>query len=216
MDMKFIFEKHIANTDLWICQFYINCYFIIGTWFPHRNNNTFIYKNWKNACVTDLHDYFSELIHPLANSICLEQMFQKLKEGIIIKFEERFIEQNRKIDELGEWVSFQDDTINQLLVKCDDNKKYSRVHWEKFKKEIKIHLRQVQVMESVKTILQCQTKKFQRPGYKPFSASVDLTKRHYLLLRKARELVKSNDDIDFAFADINCSLRFRYKNGSYI
>ena len=51
-------------------------------------------------------------------------------------------------------------------------------------------------MESVKTILQCQTKKFQRPGYEPFSASVDLTKRHYLLLRKARELVKSNDDID--------------------
>ena len=87
----------------------------------------------KMSVLQDLHDYFSELIHPLANSICLEQMFQKLKEGIIIKFEGRFIEQNRKIDELGEWVSFQDDTINQLLVKCDDNKKYSRVHWEKFR-----------------------------------------------------------------------------------
>ena len=55
----------------------------------------------KMSVLQDLHDYFSELIHPLANSICLEQMFQKLKEGIIIKFEGRFIEQNRKIDELG-------------------------------------------------------------------------------------------------------------------
>ena len=50
------------------------------------------------------------------------------------------------------------------------------------------------------------------PGYKLFSVSVDLTKRRYFLLRKARELIKNNDDTDFTFADINCSLRFRYKN----
>ena len=36
-----------------------------------------------------------------------------------------------------------------------------------------------------------------------------------MLLREARELMKNNDDIDFAFADINCSLGFRYKNGSF-
>ena len=54
-----------------------------------------------------------------------------------------------------------------------------------------------------------------KPGYKSFSVSVDLTKRRYLLLREARELIKNNDDTDFPFADINCSLRFRYKNGSF-
>ena len=43
---------------------------------------------------------------------------------------------------------------------------------------------------------------------------VELTKRHYLLLREARELMKNNDDIGFAFADISFSLGFRYKNGS--
>ena len=48
-------------------------------------------------------------------------MFQKLKEEIVTKFEERFIEQNRKIDELEERVSFKENTINQLLIKCDDN-----------------------------------------------------------------------------------------------
>ena len=70
-------------------------------------------------------DYFSELIQPLATNECLKQMFQKLKEEIVTKFEERFIEQ-KKIDELEEWVSFQENTINQLLIKCEDNEQYSR------------------------------------------------------------------------------------------
>ena len=74
----------------------------------------------------ELRDYFSELIQPLATNECLEQMFQKLKEEIVTKFEERFIEQNRKIDELEERVLFQENVINQLLIKCDGNEQYSR------------------------------------------------------------------------------------------
>ena len=54
-----------------------------------------------------------------------------------------------------------------------------------------------------------------KPCYKSFSVWVDLTKRRYMLLREARELIKNDDYIDFAFADINCSLGFRYKNGSF-
>ena len=54
-----------------------------------------------------------------------------------------------------------------------------------------------------------------KTGYNSFSVSVDLTIRRYLLLCEARELMKNNDDIDFAFVDINCSLGFRYKNGSF-
>ena len=42
-----------------------------------------------------------------------------------------------------------------------------------------------------------------------------LAKRRYLLLREDRELIKNKEDIDFAIADINCSLRFRYKNGLF-
>ena len=92
---------------LWICKLYINFYFIIGTWFPHGN-------------------YFSNLIQLLATNECLEQMFQKLKEEIVTKFEKRFMEQNSKIDELEERVSFQENTINQLLIKCNYNEQYSR------------------------------------------------------------------------------------------
>ena len=69
--------------------------------------------------------YFSVLIQPLENKEFLEQMFQKLKEEIVTKSEERFIEQNKKIDKLEERVSFQENTINQLLIKCDNNEQYS-------------------------------------------------------------------------------------------
>ena len=73
----------------------------------------------KMPVLQELHDYFSELIQPLATNKCLEQMFQKLKKELVTKFEERFKEQNKKIDKLEE--SFQENTIKQLLIKCDDN-----------------------------------------------------------------------------------------------
>ena len=76
----------------------------------------------KMAVSQELCYYFPELIQPLGTNVCLEQMFLKqemfLKEEIITKSEERF---NRKVDELTERVAFQDNTINQLLIKCDNN-----------------------------------------------------------------------------------------------
>ena len=71
------------------------------------------------SVLQELHDYFFELIQPLATNKCLEQMFQKLKKELVTKFEERFKEQNKKIDKLEE--SFQENTIKQLLIKCDNN-----------------------------------------------------------------------------------------------
>ena len=53
-------------------------------------------------------------------------MFKKLKEKIISKFEEKFDEQNRKIDELKGKIVIQANTIDQLIIKCDDNEQYSR------------------------------------------------------------------------------------------
>ena len=53
-------------------------------------------------------------------------MFQKRKEEIVTKFEEIFIQQNRKIHELEERVSCQENTINQPLIKRDDIEQYSR------------------------------------------------------------------------------------------
>ena len=43
-----------------------------------------------------------------------ETNFSKTKGKIVTKLKERFIEQNRKLDELEEQVSFQESIINHL------------------------------------------------------------------------------------------------------
>ena len=43
--------------------------------------------------------YFSDLIKPLARNQSLEEIFSKLKEKIMSKFEERLEEQKKSIDE---------------------------------------------------------------------------------------------------------------------
>ena len=50
----------------------------------------------KKCLSQELRDYSPKLIQPK----CLEQMFQKLKKEIVTKFDEKFIEQNKKIDGL--------------------------------------------------------------------------------------------------------------------
>ena len=52
------------------------------------------------SVLQEIRVYFSELVKPLATNEILDDIFQKLKEEIISKFEEKFDEQNRKIDEL--------------------------------------------------------------------------------------------------------------------
>ena len=47
-----------------------------------------------------------------------------------------------------------------------------------------------------------------KPG---FIVSVDLPKRRYLLLTKAKGLIKGNSNIKYVYSDINCSLALRFK-----
>ena len=70
--------------------------------------------------------YFSELIKPLATNTSLKEMFDKMKEEVISKFESKISEQNDKIYELESRVAIQEETINNLLTKCDVNEQYSR------------------------------------------------------------------------------------------
>ena len=61
--------------------------------------------------------------------------------------------------------------------------------------------------------------RFRKDGKKKprqnFSISVDLTKRRYKLLSEAKGIVKDINAINFAFADINCSLGLRCNDGSF-
>ena len=44
----------------------------------------------------EIREYFSQLVKPLATNEVLEDMFKKLKEEIISKFQEKCDEQNRR------------------------------------------------------------------------------------------------------------------------
>ena len=47
------------------------------------------------------------------------------------------------------------------------------------------------------------------------SIQLDLTKRRYDLLKEARTRIKDIDSVEYAFADINCFLGIRLKNGRF-
>ena len=53
-------------------------------------------------------------------------MFDKMKEEVISKFELKLSEKSDKIYELESRVAIQEETMNNLLTKCDYNKQYSR------------------------------------------------------------------------------------------
>ena len=52
-----------------------------------------------------------------------------------------------------------------------------------------------------------------KPDESSFSVSLDLTKRMYNLLKFAQGIMKEMDDVSFVYADVNCSLAIRFKNG---
>ena len=54
-----------------------------------------------------------------------------------------------------------------------------------------------------------------RKDFCDMKVRLDLTKRRYKLLRAAQEMVESNENIDFVFADINCRLKVRFKGGKF-
>ena len=69
------------------------------------------------------------------------------------------------------------------------------------------------------SLLQDSPKKFsnslRKPGAKSFSVSLDLTKRRYTLLTKAKGLVKDNPSVAYAFCDINCCLAIKFNGIKY-
>ena len=189
----------------------------------------------------EIRDYFSELVKPLASNEVLEDMFKKFKGEIISKFEVKFDEQNRKIDELEGKIAIQANTIDQLIIKCDDNEQYSRSSYlrihgiecsddernalERVKecyremnlpfqgenidrvlrigktytdrntgKKVKSVIVKFNSWKSRQQFYNARPKHFTNSKWKPgqhlFSVSVDLTRRRFLPLNKAKGLIK--------------------------
>ena len=83
-------------------------------------------KDKKMVVSKEISDYFTNLVKPLVTTARLEEMFGKLKEQIIERFEEKCIAQNQKIVDLEEKIALQEKKIENLSIKCDDNEQYSR------------------------------------------------------------------------------------------
>ena len=54
-----------------------------------------------------------------------------------------------------------------------------------------------------------------KPGLTSFSVSLDLTKRRYSLLAKAKSIIKGDPAVMLAFADINCSLALKLHDDKF-
>lgn len=52
-----------------------------------------------------------------------------------------------------------------------------------------------------------------KPGHHLSRVSVDLTRRQYLQLNKAKRLIEDSESINHVFADVNCSLGMEFRNG---
>ena len=233
------------------------------------------------AISEEIRNYFLDLIKPLATNQSLEEMFSKLKEEIMSKFEEKLEQQLNQIDKLEGKLEKQANHINELEgqialqkkmsdlleIKCDNNEQYSRCT------SIRIHGTKVAENESVDNVMavvkSCHEKtnvpfeqdnidrvhrigkkytdentgkkvqsiivKFKswefrkefydarprnfvngkkKPGLNFFNVSVDLTRRRHLLLKTTKGIMKDNPGISYVYADINCSLGIKFKNGS--
>ena len=68
-------------------------------------------------------------------------------------------------------------------------------------------------MGSRTAIMRKKTRK--NPGAKTFSVLLDLTKRRYALLAKAKGLIKDNHAVAYVFCDIDCSLAIRFNDNTY-
>ena len=91
-----------------------------------RSNNTKAKKEKITKANEELKYYFEKLIEPLVTNDSLEELFDKLKDEIMKKFDEKISEQNAKIEKLESIITIHENTIDQLLIKCDDNEQCSR------------------------------------------------------------------------------------------
>ena len=230
-----------------------------------RSNNNKANEEKMTTAPEELKCYFEKLIEPLVTNNSLEELFNKLKDEIMKKFDKKISEQNAKIEKLESIIAIHENTIDQLLIKCDDNEQYSRrsclrIHGVEVKenededgimnvledcyssvnlqfdandidrahrtglpytdknsgKKVKSIIVKFRSWKARQRFYKGRPRHYADSSKKPgFTVSVDLTKRRYLLLTKAKGLIKGNSNIKYVYSDINCSLALRFKDDSF-
>ena len=218
------------------------------------------------SITSEMRDYFENLMKPLVTNGKLEQLLKSFQDGLMKKIEDKFNEQNTRIEELESKLAIKQNIIDTLGIKCDDNEQYSRrsclrVHGLDFSSDedegvmkkvgkccsdmgIKFNQNEIDrvhyigqpYMDKMKNekvrslIIKFKSWKSRTTFYKSrsrnhldrqkkpgssFNVSLDLTKRRYNLLMKARGLIANNLSVAYAFCDINCSLVIKFNDNTY-
>ena len=219
------------------------------------------------SIAAEVRDYFESLKKPLVRNKSLEKRLRAFQEKIVKRFEEKLDEQNAKIIELQSKIAIQDNALQRLEIKCDDNEQYSRrscirIHGVQYNENddisvinkveqccdeigVKFDMNEIDRVHYIgKPISDSDSKQrvwsiiekfkswelqtvfykahprnfmngMKKPGAKSFSVSLDLTKRRYALLTKAKGLVKDNPSLAHTFCDINCSLPVKFNDNTY-
>ena len=80
----------------------------------------------KNISITsEMHEYFENLMKPLVTNETLEQL-KSFQDELMKKIEDKFKEQNDRIEELESKLAMKQNIIDHLEIKCDDNEQYSQ------------------------------------------------------------------------------------------
>ena len=230
-----------------------------------RSKNTKAKEEKMATPTKELKCYFEKLYEPLVTNNSSEELFNKLKDEIIKKIDEKFSEQNTKIEKLESIITIYENTIDQLLIKCDDNEQYSRrsclrIHGVEIKenededgfmnvmedsyssvnlqfdanyidraqriglpytdknsgKKVKSIIVKFRSWKALQRFSKGRPRYFIDSPKKPgLTVSVDLTKCHYLLLTKAKGLIKGNSNKRYVYSDINCSLALRFNDDAF-
>ena len=77
------------------------------------------------SIAAEVHDYFESLIKPLVTNESLEKLLGAFQEKNCEKLWEKMDEQNAKIIELQSKIAIQDNALQRLEIKCDNNEQYS-------------------------------------------------------------------------------------------
>ena len=88
----------------------------------------------KNMSITsEMREYFENLMKPLVTNETLEQQLKFFQDGLMKKIEDKFKEQNDRIEELESKLAMKQNIIDHLEIKCDENEQYSQrscsLHW---------------------------------------------------------------------------------------
>ena len=78
------------------------------------------------SITSEMCEYFENLMKPLETNETLEQQLKLFQDGLMKKIEDKFKQQNDRIEELESKLAIKQNIIDHLEIKCDDNEQYSR------------------------------------------------------------------------------------------